>query len=232
MLIVDRLKLENFRFERKFFITDCSHSVVESIVKHHPAMFQEVYRPRYNNSIYLDTPGLTSYNDNLLGLSERLKTRVRWYGELFGSIGSAVLELKYKKALTGTKMKYELAPFDLTDSYSYDYQQEVFARSDLPGVIQEYLRTLQPSILIRYHRKYYESADHRFRITLDTDMEFYRLRPRGNSFLDRHIDRNSTVMELKCNEEHGDTIDEITRRIPFRMTKSSKYVSGIDRLYG
>jgi len=232
MLIVDRLKLEKFRFERKFFITDCSHRVVESIVKHHPAMFREIYHPRYNNSIYLDTPGLTSYNDNLLGLSERLKTRVRWYGKLFGSIDCAVLELKYKKALTGTKMKYELAPFNLTDSYSYDYQQEVFALSALPGAIQEYLRTLQPTILIRYHRKYYESADHRFRITLDTDIEFYRLRPRGNSFLDRYVDRNSMVMELKCDEEHGDMIDDVTSRIPFRLTKSSKYISGIDTLYG
>ena len=36
------------------------------------------------------------------------------------------------------------------------------------------------------------------------------------------------ILELKYDQIHDDNVELITNNLPFRLTKSSKYVSGID----
>ena len=45
----------NFRYERKFNITELPYMKIISMVKQHPGMFCEIYNERVINNIYLDT---------------------------------------------------------------------------------------------------------------------------------------------------------------------------------
>jgi len=69
------------RFERKFSITNLTHYEIQHIVCNHPYAFTEIYTERNVNNIYFDSSFLTNYYDNVDGLSNRIKVRIRWYGE-------------------------------------------------------------------------------------------------------------------------------------------------------
>ena len=87
----------DYRYERKFVTSELSKYHVESIVKTHPAIFSEIYQLRNVNNMYFDSFRLVNYSDNVDGSSDRIKIRIRWYGELFGKIKNPVLEIKEKK---------------------------------------------------------------------------------------------------------------------------------------
>lgn len=230
-MIRDLLNPTNLRYERKFLISGVDRYGIESIVKQHPAIFIERYPERCVNNIYLDTHSMSNYFDNVDGLSERLKVRIRWYGDLFGVVKNPVLELKIKKGFLGGKNIFPLKSFCLNEKYSLNKQQDMFASSDMPNSLIEYLKPLKFALLNRYCRKYYESSDHKFRITIDFNMEFYKLDSANNSFNEKFVDFNNTVLELKYSDENDDFAESISNFFPFRVTKSSKYVSGIDKLY-
>lgn len=44
---------------------------------------------------------MLAYQDNLIGISDRMKVRIRWYGALLGLIEEPVLELKIKRGFLG-----------------------------------------------------------------------------------------------------------------------------------
>ena len=222
---------EEFRYERKVVVYGMNMHEIESIVKSHPAIFIERNFPRFINNIYLDTYNMSNYFDNVDGLSRRLKVRIRWYGNLFGLIESPVLEFKTKRGLVGGKICFPLNSFCLDSKYSLEKQQEIFMRSDIPEVFIEYLKSLQFTLLNRYYRKYFESSDHRFRITIDSGMEYYRLEPSNNSFNGKKVDYQSCILELKYLKENEDFSQSFFNYFPFRLTKCSKYASGIKNLY-
>ncbi len=224
-------KIENFRYERKAVVYGMSIHDIESVVKLHPAIFTELHSPRFINNIYLDTYSMSNYFDNIDGLSKRLKTRIRWYGDLFGVIKSPVLEFKYKRNLLGGKICFPINSFCLDSQYSLEKQHRIFMESDIPDVFVEYLKSLKFTLLNRYYRKYFESADHRFRITIDSGMEYYKLESSGNSFSEKNVDLEICIVELKYSEEYDDFADIFFNYFPFRLTKSSKYVKGIEKIY-
>jgi hypothetical protein len=53
-----------------------------------------------------------------------------------------------------------------------------------------------------------------------------------NRFLSRMELSDSTVMELKYSGDIADIDDRITNYFPFRVTRMSKYVTGIDGVEG
>jgi hypothetical protein len=227
-MILDILKPAEYRYERKFLISQLSSYEIESFVRLHPAAFSEIYSPRFVNNIYFDTVGMEAYNDNLIGIKDRLKVRIRWYGELFGYIEKPVLELKIKRGFLGGKMHYPLGPFNLDGSYSITLQQNLFARADIPELVKDYLKSLRFSLLNRYRRKYYQSADGKYRITIDAGMEYYRIDGANNYFLAKTGRLDYAIMELKYAQEDDDGAISITSLFPVRITKSSKYVAGVE----
>lgn len=229
-MITDILNPTNFRYERKFLISELDKYEIESIVKLHPAVFSEIYQKRFVNNIYFDSVDMSNYSDNVTGVSERLKVRIRWYGDLFGFIEKPVLEFKIKKGFLGSKLTFPLDSFYLDSDYSLKSQQDIFAKSDISDLLKEHLKSLSFSLLNRYSRKYFESKDHKFRITIDSELEFFKICPLSNSFVEKIVDNKTTVLELKYSSENDEMVSSITNHFPFRMTKSSKYVSGIENI--
>ena len=221
---------DNYRYERKFVISALTPHEVETELASHPAMFGEIYHQRFVNNIYFDSIGFRSYLDNLDGLTARRKIRIRWYGDLFGRIGAPVLECKIKRDLLGRKESYPLRAFTLDTNCDIRVLLESLDGAELPPALREQLLVVRPVLLNRYSRKYFRSADGNFRVTIDTDLASYQIDSYNNLFLHKTPYDHHVILELKYNSNVSDEADLIATLFPFRITKSSKYVGGIEEL--
>ena len=172
-----------------------------------------------------------SYFDNIDGNSDRTKVRIRWYGELYDNIKKPTLELKIKNGILGHKLHFLLKPLNTTTQLNKLDIVQLTSNVDIPQHILAKIKVLTPTLLNRYNRKYFLSADKRFRITIDTNQVFYKICSINRYFLNRCRDNSSIVLELKYDRNADKDASYITERIPFRLTKSSKYVRGIEKLY-
>jgi SPX domain protein involved in polyphosphate accumulation len=216
-----------YRYERKFLVNRLSREEVESIVRLHPAIFREIFHQRFVNNIYLDSCKLINYYDNIEGQRRRKKARIRWYDNLFGEITKPVLEIKVKNGELGRKISRVLEPFEISqgiDLTSVCSLNQDILHSSLPGI-----GSLVPTLLNRYSRKYFISNDGLYRITVDSDQSFSRIYGRGSASKNHVKDHKSVVLEVKYSREQDMNAHTITSRFPFRMTKNSKYISGMQQ---
>lgn len=219
-----------YRYERKFFIDNMSKCKVEGIIKLNPANFKEIYKERIINNIYFDTLSQNSYSDNVDGNMNRIKSRIRWYGSLFGEIANPTLEFKIKKGLLGKKSSYSLNGFKLDVNFQYKMIMKIIYQANLPQVRMEYIQSQNPILLNTYIRKYYLSSDRKYRITIDSDQAFYKIGNYNNSFSNKYKDNTKIILELKYDENFDNNAHQITNYFPFRLTKSSKYTAGIEKV--
>ena len=218
------------RYERKFVVNGLPPVAVLAAVRRNPAVFREAYPPRAVNNVYLDTPGLRDYFEHVGGAADRTKTRIRWYGAASGSIERPVLERKVKRGLVSGKHSVALPPLSIDGPVSGGALEALLGAAGLPGLAQAALRLLAPSLVNRYQRRYLVSGDGCVRLTIDTDLRFAaparasRLPPPLPSLAD------TLILEMKFAPEHADRAAEITRALPFRVGRCSKYVLGIQSL--
>jgi hypothetical protein len=220
-----------FRYERKFLVNEMNQHQVMSLVKRHPGLFYQPYPPRFINNFYLDTKSLAHYQDNVVGSMHRQKVRIRWYHDLFGHIQKPVLEFKIKQGWVGTKQQYPMAPFTLDNNFSHDDYEDLVLRSDLPPLVSQYMLTLDIALLNHYHRYYFATHDNRYRLTVDSGLTFHKVNRQKNSFLRKSVDHRTVIVEFKYSPEHDSQAMRISAFFPFGVTKSSKYVQGIERVY-
>jgi SPX domain protein involved in polyphosphate accumulation len=221
--------LEQLRYERKYLITEYSFQEVRQLLKFHPACFSEIFHERIVNNIYFDTLGFSHFYDNIDGSTERLKMRIRWYGNLFGEIPKPILEYKIKNGLMGKKDSYPLQSFSLNKNG--DLLQFEAALSSLPKQVKDEMRGVKPSLLNSYTRQYFLSADKKFRITVDRHLCFYHILNKRNTLNSCVMDHSTTVMELKYDCDQEIKAKEVSAAFPFTMTKSSKYLQGLERMF-
>jgi hypothetical protein len=216
------------RYERKFVILDVGVAEMEAVIRFHPAVFSEIYHPRVVNNIYFDTPSLEHYHANVRGIAQRVKCRIRWYGKSVGPIGRPTLELKRKQGLLGSKESHPLQPFELDDRFD---ARHVLEKSDLPATLRCDLAPLHPILMNRYRRRYFLSHDRKYRLTLDSELVFRTVGPGVSRFPAWVPSDGRVVVELKFGVGGEDGASRIATRFPFRLTRSSKYVLGIETLY-
>jgi len=230
---MEKLQLDNsnFRYERKFFIYNLNRFAVESIILQHPAFFHEIFHERYVNNIYFDFFQFNNYHDNVIGNTDRIKYRIRWYENLLAEIEKPILELKIKKGIVGTKQLYSLNKFNLSSGFNISEIKNVINDSLIDSQVKFSLQDQFPVMINRYRRKYYETFDKKFRITIDDNQTFYKLSNFNNTLLNKQEDNDNVVLELKYDKKYQHETEQITNYLPFRLTKSSKYTRGIELLY-
>lgn len=227
MCVTIRMKAENRRFERKFRIEHIVPEAVRQTLRMLPWDLRTLYPDRCISNIYFDTPNLDTYRENAFGIAERRKFRLRWYGECSWPEGQAVFEIKERSLEQGNKRSFFIEAGDLGDMGS------LLARlRTLDGVPS----SLQPVLINSYTRSYFGDAAGKFRITIDRDQRF-----RGLFFhTQRHIPAvgpgtwvsdPAVILELKYDAEWDEEIDPILQNLPFRFSKNSKYVQGVELLY-
>ena len=218
------------RYERKFVINDLTYAGIEQEARNHPAAFSEIFHQRFINNIYFDSNDLDFFYDNVSGKGSRKKARIRWYGDLFGNIEKPVLEFKVREGYLGNKLSFNLKPFVLDENFNWHLIKNIFNKSDLPDWANEILNHLSPALLNRYSRKYFLSFNGRFRLTIDSDLSYHAIEPTHNTFL-KSYHSDEFIVEVKYDFENDKDAPFITNNLPFRLTKSSKYVNGMEFLY-
>ena len=115
-------------------------------------------------------------------------------------------------------------------SRSIDSSLEVCIRGKMCGLKKD-LYFLEAKLINRYNRKYFLSANGCYRITLDFNIHFYPVRPFPSAFFKNTTCEPYSVLELKYKHINDNEAQKITSHLPFRLAKSSKYVSGVYKLY-
>ena len=212
------------RYERKYRIEAYDAQALSYLLARHPAGFKTLYPDRRIHNIYFDTPNLQAYRDNVAGVPERRKFRVRWYGWDIWQVQKPHLELKHRQNDLGDKLSMPLSPFDLRDLQGL--KQEVLQNAPrLDGI-------LQPVLLNSYHRAYYGSADGRFRLTVDTDLCYAGLW--GHECFRGFDYRENAVAILEIKYEAADDVlaEALGHYLPFRRSRNSKSVNGVQACLG
>ena len=223
--------IRSYRYERKFLVENHSPLSVEGAVHLHPAQFHSIYPARFVNNIYLDTPLLRNYRDAVDGIANRLKARIRWYGDLFSIAGSPNLELKGKEGYVCHKSVYPLNDFKFSKGIGAKNIVALLQSSGLPSDISSYLSFMKPVLVNRYRRKYWRSRDERYRLTLDHKLWFSGFNSFKNQYLQQAEENTNVIVEVKYDPEADDFFPDISNKFTFRQSRSSKYVSGIEHIY-
>ena len=88
---------------------------------------QYEHEDRIVNSIYYDTNDFKSAQDNLAGISDRKKYRIRWYN--YEEVVTPKLEVKIKNGSVGTKKIFPLPKLDLNRIITRDSLSILFSES-------------------------------------------------------------------------------------------------------
>lgn len=211
------------RHELKFVAEERLYPSLLMALRLHPAGVRTLHAPRVVQSVYLDTHEGRALQENLAGLSERKKLRLRWYGEEATRV-RGTLEKKCRANSLGWKESVALAgEIAVRGSERRAFVAEL-GRTLGPAWKDE-LGPLGPVQWVRYRREYLTSADRRVRLTIDRELAFFdqRLRARLDDAEPTTAPR-VLVLELKCAPEHLDEARAIATRLPIPLGRCSKFV--------
>ena len=207
----------NFRFERKWVFQNTDKELLLLNLLNSKLFFKEQFTERTVNSIYFDTLNFKSAVDNLDGISDREKHRVRWYGKNTDILAKPILENKIKN-FQGYKIFYKLDDFDkkkLNDNNLFNLTKSI---NDLLP-----LKNLYPVSMTSYERTYLISADNKIRATIDFNLKYKKLTNYVENFF---INTNDIVLEFKYSLNLDAYLrNEITAIT--RISKNSKYINSL-----
>lgn len=211
--------IHHLRYERKYVLENVPLFDIQQMVKLHPVSFREAFPLRQVNNVYFDTANFSAYRDNIMGIANRSKFRIRWYGNDFQTILNPRLEEKVKHGELGLKNVVKLK-----DTIWSGITKET---SENVHIVN---KNLHPVLVNSYKRFYYVSPDKKFRLTIDFDMQYGAYDEKRA--LMPYAYPEKTVLELKYDQADSKEADRISQYLPIRPTKHSKYVIGIQSSYG
>lgn len=193
------------------------------------------------SSLYLDSPGLVFHRAKERGDPERIKLRIRTYGDE----SPAVLEVKRRSADVVDKQRVRVhraeveraargRPLDIEPDPASRRRLDRFAR-----LVAEY--GAEPTLRVRYWREAWESdVDDYARVTFDRNIEARRTRawarddaagPERWIAFDEHwapeLEGAHLVLEIKCHTTVPWWVTDLVRRYALRRCSFSKYSIGI-----
>ena len=215
------------RLELKMTCPETYLGQARAWVRLHPDLFVEAYPPRQVNNLYFDTPDLACLDANLVGVRDRAKLRLRWYGRDHAAARGA-LELKHKANQLGWK---DICPvpghMDLTCISWADLLRHLKAHAQ--GEVALWLGVADRPVLINsYVREYYESGDRQVRVTIDHRQSAYDqlLYAAPNLSVQTHI-TDRVVVEVKADAALHRRVSRVLSSLPLHTDRNSKYVNGV-----
>ena len=218
---------QDYRYEIKFVLDEAEFAkalswlyACTSACVAHPA--------RTVNSVYFDDPGYSSVRDNLAGISERCKIRLRWYHDADrNNINDAKLEVKYRKGRLGHKDRYSLSGLEkdllLTEYRDLFPYVHTYLGGDDVFVIEDHL---SPTLHVSYRREYFEGLNG-IRVTFDRPIMFYSPLAHSRPFEDISVSYPHTIMEIKFAPEQKDDVSNSLCHLNLTPKRHSKYLVGL-----
>ncbi len=219
-----------FRYELKFVLDQAGLSRAQSWMMMHTSA-KKAHPSRVVNSVYFDDPGYSSVRDNLAGISDRRKLRLRWYHNGDPSeVQSPTFEAKFRQGRLGRKDRFPLTHLheDLLDTEYRDLFQKIHA--DLGGDDTFLNDTyLSPTLHVSYKREYYEGLG-QIRITFDQAVQFYNPLPHSKPYNSSAVSYPHIIMEIKFSQEEKDRLASSLRKFNLTPKRHSKYLAGLAAL--
>jgi hypothetical protein len=219
------------RYELKLVSDEAAYPEVRMALRLDRSAIRTLFPERIVQTLYLDTPFQKLLEENLAGLSEREKLRLRWYGP--GSeLVQAVLERKCRENSLGWKESTPVAgPLALAGRERHAFMTDLSSRLD--PAWRARLAGLGPVQWVRYKREYFTSADRRVRLTLDRELAFFDQRPLARlGDAERTPSPRVLVLELKCAPGDLDAAREIIGHLPIPLGRCSKFVLAAEPMSG
>jgi len=221
------------RRENKFVFHETLSGSIYSALLTSRYFFSEIFTERRVNNIYLDSMTFDNYKDNLNGVQNRVKHRIRWYGENL-IVEKPILEYKIKQGELGFKDYYPLPGFKFDESFNFEtYFSGITANSRAQSpeniLMHSDLSIEIPTLYNTYRRRYFLSGDGKYRITLDTGILYKRFGGKFNNAFS--FSEDNIVLELKYENEDTSRASMIMQNLGLRISRNSKYVVGIKGIY-
>jgi len=221
------------RYENKFVFPTHLYGDIQAGLLSSRFFFSEIYHERRINNIYLDSVNYKNLFDNLHGLQNREKHRIRWYGE-GSNANQPFLEYKIKQGELGFKEYYGLPDFSFDTSFSYEkylntVKQDVQIKMPMDRMMVRDILIEVPTLYNTYLRRYFLSADERFRVTIDRSLQYKAINRWFNDLAGFSEDK--MVVELKYENNDIRAAGAIMQELGLRLSRNSKYVIGMQGLY-
>ena len=208
----------DFRYEKKWVFDKIDKETLFSNLITSKLFFREQFKERTVNSIYFDTLNFKSAIDNLSGVSDREKFRVRWYGEDLDLFKQPILENKIKKNFQGQKIYFKLDEFN---NKRLNQNNLLNLTKKINDLIPN--KNLYPVTMTNYKRIYLISSNNEIRATLDYDLKYKKLSHYIENFF---LKVEDVILELK----YATNIDSYLRNQISgitRISKNSKYINSL-----
>lgn len=224
-------QVSNLRFERKFLFENGNADDIIQGVYRNSYSFQEIFHKRKVNNIYFDDANYNFYKENVEGVADRKKLRLRWYGYDTNEISNPTIEIKKKMSEAGYKDSIRLKGLQANLIYQTpsDVHHLLIEHTKEHRAIHQALMRLHPTLINNYERRYFLSFCGRYRLTVDYNQAFYN--PNYSILENSKRQINAIVVELKYSVGDDNEARQVSQQIKTRLSKSSKYVNGLNLLY-
>lgn len=213
---MEELQNNLYRYERKFVIaTNRLNGLIGSLYSQN---YLEHYPGRRINNIYYDDYNFSSVSENLDGLSERKKYRVRWYGEK-DSNTNKTLEVKVKNEFMNYKINVKLGLIKLNslnniNNFNDDIIKSLNEKNEY--YYQNLLLRKRLTLFNSYKRLYFINHKDDIRLTIDSDLHFF------SPVTNLKLKEKNIIIEAKFNRDNN----FLNKFKHLSLTRYSKYVKG------
>lgn len=190
----------NFRFEKKFTVDSTKLSSV--LYELRSKGFFKIYPNRIVNSVYYDDSDLSSFYENLDGLSERVKYRFRFYGN-----DSQKVEGKFERKIKSNDVNYKL------------FEKHVMTRKNLYNSKFPDKPHLKPNVHTNYERFYFYNRFKKIRCTVDINLKVFNTKNNVVKYF------NDIIIEFKCDKKF--LVKDVIKNANYNV-RCSKYCIGVD----
>lgn len=216
----------DLRYEIKFILNSEELLETYSFLKHEGAI--KAFPDRSINSLYFDTINFDSIKDNLSGLSNRQKVRLRWYEKIINE-DPAFLEIKKRIGRLGCKDRYEI------DSLT-NKNINTKSLNEIKNILFSFIFKNQclldeiylPTLFVKYDREYYETDF--FRITLDRNINYSDVSLYNKLDHFTPFQYKGYILEFKFKPDLKDTISKKIKYFNIIPKRHSKYLVGMSML--
>tara|TARA_B110000259_G_C13957497_1_gene379344 strand:- start:44 stop:721 length:678 start_codon:yes stop_codon:yes gene_type:complete len=216
--------MENYRYEIKFILNEANYSNAYFIINAKTSMKKD-FSNRVVNSLYFDDMNFSSVQDNLIGLANRKKMRLRWYdNNLLDK--RAIFEIKKRNGRLGSKDTFKIdslygSLMDLKINEVSNLITKDLLNKEI--VLSEYL---QSTLQVSYERQYYKNFED-IRVTIDRNIGFSYPMLQQKMTPNMQLLYPYSILEVKFDPKDKSAAFSIIKSLGLTPKRHSKYLAGM-----
>ena len=208
------------RSERKWVYSNNNHLTLVNALIRSNLFFRKQYPDRKVNSIYFDDINYSSILENLDGVSNKKKIRVRWYGER-NKLVNPILEIKSKQGFETKKETYQIN--ELNELKFNDYKNLELIKN-IVNLKNKTKNIIYPILTTNYDRQYFVSNNGIVRATVDYNLKSVHLKNLSQIDIIKNFS-STCILEVKYPTNLDKYVRQNLSAMTLRLSKNSKFVN-------